>query len=108
MLRTLALQALFFGESGQTQIRASFVDKHTFGIVVTTLEYDAPIYAKGPVRVVERVSTECFFCDKRNVVYVPAYPQDELSALAAIGKAKAERAMLLNTKEVAPYLKGLR
>jgi hypothetical protein len=97
-----------FGETGQLQTRISFVDKHTFGIVVTTLRYDAPIYLKDQVQVVERVSTEYLLCDKSNVVYVPASPQDESSALAAIRKAKEERAMLFGAKEIAPYLKDIR
>jgi hypothetical protein len=83
-----------FGETGQSQRRASFVDKRTFGIVVTTLQYDAPISPKRPVRIVDRISTEYFFCDDSSVVHVPANPEDELSALAAIRKAKAERATL--------------
>jgi hypothetical protein len=97
-----------YGETGQRQTRISFVDKHTFGIVVTTLRYDAPIYLKDEVQVVERVATEYFFCDKSNVVYVPASLQDEPSALAAIRKAKEERALLFDAKEIAPHLKHLR
>src|SRR5262245_17356908 len=31
-----------FGESGQRQTCASFLDRHTFGIVVTTLKYEVP------------------------------------------------------------------
>jgi hypothetical protein len=97
-----------YGETGQRQMRASFVDKHTFGIVITTLKYDEPINAERQVQVVESVSTQFLFCHKSNIVYLQANPQDEASALAAIREAKAERTMLFNAEEIATYLKGLR
>jgi hypothetical protein len=97
-----------YGETGQWQVRVSFVDKQTFGIVVTTLRYDAPIDPSRQARVVESVSTEAFFCDKSNLVYVQANPHDELSALAAIREAKAQKAMLFEAEEIAQYLKHFR
>jgi hypothetical protein len=48
-----------FGETGQLQTRASFVDKCTFGIVVTTLEYDAqyPLSVRCGLSTVSRRNT---------------------------------------------------
>ncbi len=97
-----------FGESGQRQTRASFLDRRTFGIVVTILKYDAPIGAKAQVQVAERSSTEFFFCDGSNIVYLPANPQEEANALAAIRRAKDERRMLFSAEEIAPYLNSVR
>ncbi len=97
-----------FGETGQVQRRASFVDRHASGVVVTGLRYDRPIDPKRPVRVVERTSKEYFFCDGSNVGYPQANPRDDASALAANREAKAEKSMLFSSEEIAPYLEGLR
>jgi hypothetical protein len=99
---------LDFGEMGQMQTRASFVAADTFGIVVTTLKYDAPIDPNRRVRIAERSSTAFYFCDGSNVVYLPANPQEDASAPEAMRRAKWLRAMIFNSQEIAPYLKRVR
>jgi hypothetical protein len=97
-----------FGETGQKQIRASFVGPHSFGMVVTTLRYDAPLDSHRQTRISERSSTEYLFCGKDDLIYVPVNPEDEASALESIRQAKSLRARLLNSEEIEPYLKRLR
>jgi hypothetical protein len=97
-----------YGETGQFQMRASFLDRRTLGIIVTRLRYDAPISPYRSVRIVERTSTEFFFCDGSHVGFLQANPRDDASALAAIREAKGEKSMLFDSEEIAPYLEGLK
>jgi hypothetical protein len=96
-----------YGETGQRQVRASFVDKHAFGLVVTSLRYDAPISADRAVKVVERTSTEFFFCGS-HVGLLQAKPKDDANTLAAIRGAQGEKSMLFASQEIAPYLERLK
>jgi hypothetical protein len=95
------------GESGMQETRLGVVNRKTYGIAATRVDYLHHAFIEGgPNGTAKRTTSYYYFCDGR--LYVPSgdgvtidteqYPKDGMTA----------RKLMLDDKDVAEFTKGLR
>jgi hypothetical protein len=95
------------GESGMGERRLSVVNRKTYGIAVTRVDYlrHAFIENAGPNGTARRTTDYYYFCDGKLLVPPREYFGGDAAAYAAAG-AEAQKAMLSDS-DVAEFTKGL-
>lgn len=95
------------GESGMNERRLSTVNRKTYGIAVTRVDYlrHAFIEDAGPNGTAKRTTDFYYFCDGKLLVPNKDYFGGDADAYAKDG-AEAQRAMVLD-KDIAEFTKGL-
>jgi hypothetical protein len=94
------------GESGMSERRLSVVNRKTYGIAVTRVDYlrHAFVEDAGPNGTARRTTDYYYFCDGRLLLPPEGYFMGDLEAYKAAG-AEAQKAMVLD-KDVADFTKG--
>ena len=95
------------GESGMSESRLSIVNRKTYGIAVTRIDYlrHAFVEEAGPNGTARRITDYYYFCD--GSLYLPpeGYAMLDLQAYSAAGTAA--QAAMVKDKDVADFTKGL-
>lgn len=95
------------GESGMSERRLSVVNRSTYGIAVTRVDYLRHAFTEegGPNGTARRTTDFYYFCGGKLVVPPPAYAMLDTAAYAKAGN-EAQDAMVKD-KDVASFTKGL-
>jgi hypothetical protein len=95
------------GESGRLERRLSVVNRKTYGIAVTRIDYLRHAFAEeaGPNGTAARKTDYYYYCD--GALYVPpeGFAMLDIAAYSKAGKEAA--AALVKDKDVADFTKGL-
>lgn len=97
---------LDLGETGQKELRVSFLDRRNFVVVSTTRYYDAPIEPLKDVKIESEITKLYFFCDE--MVYLPVVTGDEMEAARESRETKYLRSLILDAEEISAYLNLLK
>lgn len=95
------------GESGMSERRLSVVNRKTYGIAVTRVDYlrHAFIENAGPNGTARRTTNYYYFCDGKLLLPPRDYFGGDVDAYAKDG-TEAQKAMVLD-KDIAEFTKGL-
>lgn len=105
--RLHSIMRLDGGESGMSERRLSVVNRKTYGIAVTRVDYlrHAFIEDAGPNGTAKRTTDYYYFCDGKLLVPNKDYFGGDADAYAKNG-AEAQKAMVMD-KDIAEFTKGL-
>ena len=95
------------GESGMGERRLSIVNRQTYGIAVTRVDYMRHAFAEGagPNATAKRTTDYYFYCDGKLYLPPEGYAMLDLTAYKAAG-LEAQTAMV-NDKDVTAFTRGL-
>ena len=96
-----------YGESGRNELRLSIVNRRTYGIASTRVDYlrHAFIEEAGPNGVARRTTTYYFYCDGKQ--YLPPDGYSMLDAETYRKEGQEAQATMILDKDVADFTKGL-
>jgi hypothetical protein len=95
-----------YGESGRSELRLSVVNRATYGIAKTRVDYIRHAFLEGPFAIVRRTTEYYFYCDGK--VYLPS-PESATVDLEGYKKDAGDaQATFLSAKDVADFTKGLK
>ncbi len=94
------------GESGMQETRLSVVNRHTYGIASTRVDYLRHAFVEeGPFGDYKRTTTYYYFCSGQ--AYVPPESASMVDAESYRKEAGERKAEMLDDKDVAEFTKGL-
>lgn len=104
--RVHTLARLDYGESGRSELRLSVVNRKTYGIAKTRIDYLHHAFSEdGPNADVRKTTEIYFFCDGK--VYLPNRDSAMIDMDQYPKDAAAARKAMLDDKDVADFTKGL-
>jgi hypothetical protein len=95
-----------YGESGRGELRLSIVNRTTYGIAKTRIDYIRHAFLEGPFAVVKRTTEYFFYCDGN--VYLPSSESATVDLDQYKKDAGDAQAAFLSAKDVADFTKGLK
>ena len=104
--RVNTITRIDYGESGRSELRLSIVNRTTYGIAKTRVDYIRHAFLEGPFAVVKTTTEYFFYCDGK--VYLPS-PESATVDLDQYKKDAGDaQAAFLSAKDVADFTKGLK
>ena len=95
------------GESGMGERRLSIVNRKTYGIAVTRVDYMRHAFVEdaGPNATAKRTTDYYYYCDGK--LYLPPEGYSMVDATAYKASGLEAQAMMVKDKDVADFTKGL-
>jgi hypothetical protein len=104
--RVNTITRIDYGESGRDELRLSVVNRATYGIAKTRVDYIRHAFLEGPFAIVKQTTEYFFYCDGK--VYLPS-PESATVDLKQYKKDAGDaQAAFLAAKDVADFTKGLK